>query len=247
MTNDKYGHIPSPLSLFTSTAVRQAPLEWQMNKGVHPNASKSKLNANRPDHSNCFNYINNSSQIASCCAATCRRLLTLPGVADTYPFLMNTWNTLLESYQQRVNIHTVAAVKHQIQRPENPTPTVVIRVEAAVVDNAVLHDYLTSEVVRKERDIRSIDPNITIDIHCTDDELHIGIPGGSGNYKDEGDESNKGDAIPTTSRQRQPVTKLKRFDLRTSHADGYVGKKCNDTGGDVNEEEEASQSDDGST
>jgi hypothetical protein len=73
-------------------------------------------------------------------------LLTLPGVADTYTFLMNTWNTLPESYQQRVYNNTLATVKHQIQQAENPTPAVVISTEAASVDNAILLDYLTSKV-----------------------------------------------------------------------------------------------------
>jgi hypothetical protein len=36
---------------------------------------------------------------------------------------------------------------------ENPTPAVVIRVEAARFDNAILLDYLTSEVVLEEPEI----------------------------------------------------------------------------------------------
>jgi hypothetical protein len=43
MINDKDGHIPSPLIMFTCTALRHALLEWQKNKGVHPQTSKSKL------------------------------------------------------------------------------------------------------------------------------------------------------------------------------------------------------------
>jgi len=66
-----------------------------------------------------------------------RKLLTSPGVADTYTFLMNTWNTLPESYQQRVYKNTLATIKHQIQQAENPMPAEVISVEAARVDNAI--------------------------------------------------------------------------------------------------------------
>jgi len=69
-----------------------------------------------------------------------------PGVADTYTFLMNTWNTLLESYQQRVYDNTLGTVKRQIQQAEYPTPAVVISVEAVRVDNAILLDDLVSEV-----------------------------------------------------------------------------------------------------
>jgi len=67
MINDKDGHIPSPLIMFTCTALRRALLEWQKNKGVHPKASKSKLKADRPDRSNYFNHKNDGGKIASCC------------------------------------------------------------------------------------------------------------------------------------------------------------------------------------
>jgi hypothetical protein len=39
MINDKDGHIPLPLIMFTCTALRHALLEWQKNKGVYPKAS----------------------------------------------------------------------------------------------------------------------------------------------------------------------------------------------------------------
>ena len=59
---------------------------------------------------------------------------------------MNTWNTLPESYQQRVYNNTLATVKRQIQQAENPTPAMVISMEAARVDNAILVDYVSSDV-----------------------------------------------------------------------------------------------------
>jgi len=162
--------------------------------------------------------------------------------ADMYTFLMNTWNTLPESYQQRVYNNTVATVKRQIQQAENPTPAVVISVEAARVDNAILLDYSTSEVALEEPEIGSTDPNIPIDNNGTDDELHFGMPGGSGDFEDEGDES---DVIPTASRRRRAATELESFDLGTCDVDGYEGKDGDDV--DADEEEEASQADDGST
>jgi len=251
MINDKDGHIPSPLIMFTCTALRHALLEWQKNKGVHPKASKSKLKANRPDRSNYFNHKNDGGKIASCCAVTGRKLLTSPGVADTYTVLMNTWNTLPESYQQRVYNNTLATVKRQIQQAENPTPAVVFSVEAARVDNAILLDYLASEVALEEPEIGSTDPNIPIDNNCTDDELHFGMLGGSGDYEDEGDESDDRDAIPTASQRRRPAMELERFDLGTSDVDGYEGQDGDnadaDADADADEEEEASQVDDGST
>jgi len=111
MIDDKDGHICSPLIMFTCTALRHALLEWQKNKGVHPKASKSKLKAGRPDRSNYFNCKNDGGKIVSCCAVMGRKFLTSPGVADTYTLLMNTWNTLPESYQQRVYNNTLATVK----------------------------------------------------------------------------------------------------------------------------------------
>jgi hypothetical protein len=135
-------------------------------------------------------------------AATGPKVLTSPVFADTYTFVMNTWNTLPESYQQRVYSNTLATVKHQIQPVENPTPAVVISMEAASVNNAVLLDYLTSEVALQEPEIRRTDPNIPIHYNCMDDELHFRMPGGSRDYEDEGDESDKHDAIRTASRRR---------------------------------------------
>jgi len=97
-------------------------------------------------------------------------------------------------------------------------PAVVISVEAARVDTAILLDYLTSEVALEEPEIGRTEPNILIDNNCMDDELHFGMPGGSGDFKDENDES---DAIPTASRRRRASTELERFDLGTSDVDGY--------------------------
>jgi len=141
--------------------------------------------------------------------------------------------------------NTLATVKRQIQQAENPTPAAVISVEAVRVDNAILLDYLTSEVALEEPEIGSTDPNIPIDHSCTDDELHFGMPGGSGDYEDEGDESDEHDTITTACWRRQPVTELERFDLGTSDVDWYEGKDGDDAY--VDEEEEASQADDGST
>jgi len=70
MIDDKDSHIPSPMIMFICTTLRHALLGWQKNKGVHPKASKSKLKANRPDHSNYFNYKNDngkSDHILLCC------------------------------------------------------------------------------------------------------------------------------------------------------------------------------------
>jgi len=40
MIDDKDGHIPSLLIMFTWTALRRALLEWQKNNGIHLKASK---------------------------------------------------------------------------------------------------------------------------------------------------------------------------------------------------------------
>jgi hypothetical protein len=187
MIDDKDGHIPSPLIMFTRTALHHALQEWHKNKGVHLKASKSKLKADRPDRWNYFNCRNDGGKNTSCCAEAGRKLLTSHSVADTYTFMMIIWNTLLESYQQSVYNNTLATVKRQIQQAENPTPAMLISVEAAYLDDAILLDYLASEVALEEPEIGSIDPYIPIDNNHTDDELHFGMPGVSGNYEDEGD------------------------------------------------------------
>jgi hypothetical protein len=158
-------------------------------------------------------------------------------------FLLNTWNKLPESYQQRVYKHPLAAVKRQIQQAVNPTPAVGVNVEAVGVDNAILLDYLTSEVALEELEIGTTDQNIAVDNNCTNDELHFGMPADSGDYKDEGNERDEHYAIPTGSRRRWPGTELERFDLGTCDVDGYEVED----GDDADEEEEASHADDGST
>jgi hypothetical protein len=83
MIDGKDGHIPSPLIMFTCTALRHALLEWQENKSVHPKACKSKLKPDKPDRSNYFNCKIDGGKIACCCAVTGRKLLTPRHVADT--------------------------------------------------------------------------------------------------------------------------------------------------------------------
>jgi len=75
----------------------------------------------------------------------------------------------------------------------------VISEEAARVDNAVLLEYLTSEVALEEPEIGSTDPNIPIEQVCTDDNVDSGNPGVSRDYEDDGDESDESDSIPTPS------------------------------------------------
>jgi hypothetical protein len=82
---------------------------------------------------------------------------------------------------------------------ENPTTAEVIPVEPACADNPIPLDYLTSDVPHEEHEIANTDRNIPIDNNCTDENLHCWMPGGSGDYEDEGDKSGKCDAIPTAS------------------------------------------------
>jgi len=117
--------------------------------------------------------------------------------------------------------------------------------EAACVDNAILLDNLTSEVALEVPEIGSTDPTIPIDNNCMADELHFGMPRGSEDYDDEGDEIDESDAIPTASRQRRVATELARLDLGIIAVDWYEGDDGDD--GDEDEEEETSHADDGST
>jgi hypothetical protein len=242
MIDDEDGHIPSPLIMFNCTTLHHALLKWEKNTGVYPKPSKPKVKADRHDCSNYFNY---QITLVRPHPAAVRKLLTSPSIADTYTFLMNTWNTLPESYQQIVYYKTLATVKHQIQLAENPMPAVVSSMEAARVDNAILVDNLTSNVVLEEPEIGSTDPNIPIDNNCMDDKLLFGMPGGSGGYKDESDESDMRDGISTASQQRWPATDPERLDLGTSNVDRYEGEDGDDA--DADEEEQGWLADDGST
>ena len=179
LIDDKDGYIPSPLIMFTCTLLRHALLEWQKNKCVPPKACKLKLKADRPDRLTFFNCKKHGGQHAMCCAGTGRKMLTSPDIADTYVFLMNTWNTLPESYQQSVYKKTLATAKHQIQQAENPMPAEVISTEAVHVEHAILLDSLTSAVALDELEIGSIDQNIATDSNHMDDEQHFGIAVGS--------------------------------------------------------------------
>ena len=81
-------------------------------------------------------------------------------------------------------------------------PAVVITMEAACVDNAILLDYLTSEVAYYKPVIGITDRNILIDNYCSNDELDFWMPGGSSDCQDERDESDDFDAIGNASRRR---------------------------------------------
>ena len=181
----------------------------------------------------------------SCCAATGRKLLTLSSDAVTFTFLRNTWNTLPESYPHSVYRNTLPTVKHQIPQAVKTTSAVVSRAEAAPVNSAIHLDYLTSNVALEEPEIGSTDPNIPIDNSCTDDELHIRMPGCSGDHGEMGDESYEPDAIPNASLWRWAATALEGFDLGTGDVDRFEGEGGADV--DADDKEDGSQADDEST
>jgi hypothetical protein len=124
---------------------------------MHPTASMEKQKVDIPDPSNYLNFQNDGGKNAYCYAAIGHNLLTSGGVADTYTVWLNTWNTLPVRYQQRVYTNNLSTVKCQIQLAENPTPAVVITVEAGHIDNAIRLDNLTSQVALEAPDIGSTD------------------------------------------------------------------------------------------
>jgi len=158
---------------------------------------------------------------------------------------MNTWNTVSESYQQRVHKHTPAPVKPEIWQAENPMPAEVISTEAARVDNAILLDYLTFKVAVEKLEIGSTDRKIPIDNNCTEDKLLFGMPGGCEDYHHAGDKIDESDVISIASWRGWAATELERFDLGTSDINRYEGTI--DDNADTDEEEESSPADDGLT
>jgi hypothetical protein len=187
--------------MFTCIVLCGALLECQKNKVVHTKASESQLKVDRPDCSKYFNYKYDGGKNACGCAAMGRMVLTLPRFSDTCTYLMNTRNTLLESYQQRVYKITLATVNCQIQQAGNPTTAEVISTEGVYVDNAILPDYLTLEVAHEQPDIRSTDPNIPIRNNCTCHKLPFGMPRHSEDYAGEGDKIEEHNTFPTASQR----------------------------------------------
>jgi hypothetical protein len=141
--------------------------------------------------------------------------------------------------------NAIATEQHPIQMSENPTPAAVISVDAAHIGNAILREYLPSKEVLEDPEIGRTDPNIQIDKNCTDDKPQDGMPGGSRNYEDQGDESDKHHVIPTACQGCQTMTEPQNIDLGFSHVDRFDGD--NGDNADAQEEGEASQADDGST
>jgi hypothetical protein len=75
--------------------------------------------------------------------------------------------------------------------------------------------------------------------------MHFAMAGGCGDYDDDGDESDDRDAIPTATWRRWPATEYEWIDLETCDVDCYEGEIGDDADADVDEEQEASQANDG--
>jgi hypothetical protein len=99
---------------------------------------------------------------------------------------MDTWQTLLESYQYRVYKNTLTTVRRQIEQMENTMHAVKISIGTVCIGNALRLDYLSSEVVLEEHEIGYTDPNIQIDNNCLEDALHFRIPRDSRDCEDAG-------------------------------------------------------------
>jgi hypothetical protein len=130
---------------------------------------------------------------------------------------------------------------------ENTTAAIVISVEVARVDSAILRDYVTSNVAQEEPQIGSTEPNFQIDNNCTDDKVCVGMPEVSGNYENEQDVFAVCDDMPTATQRRWPATNLERFDQGTGDVKGHDGNDRDDVDAVADVDDEASQADDEST
>jgi hypothetical protein len=110
----------------------------------------------------------------------------------------------------------------------NPTLATVIGVEATRVDNAMIFDNLPSEVALEESEIRSTDPDVLINITCTENQVCLRMAGGSKQYEGEGDESNRLDEISTPSWRLWERTQRETFDLECSGVSMDDGENCYD-------------------
>jgi len=113
------------------------------------------------------------------------------------------------------------------------------------VANAILLDYLTSEVALEEPEIGCTDTNNPTDNNCTDDELRFGMPGGSDEYDNQCEEIDSSYATLTASRQWQARTEPERLDLWTIDVNRYEGNDGDHA--DADELDEATPANDGST
>jgi hypothetical protein len=130
--------------------------------------------------------------------------LTYPAFEDTYRFLENSWYALLESYQQRLNSNSLATVERMSQHADNPALPMVISLQVACVNNAILLDNLTSQMAIEETEIRRSNRNIPIDYHYANAELHFRMLGDSEDDQADRNDSDKRDAIPTASQGHSP-------------------------------------------
>ena len=96
----------------------------------------------------------------------------------------------------------------------------------------------------EEPDNESTDPKIQIGNNCIDAELHFGMAGGCDDYDHEGNKIDESDHVPSTSWWWRAATELEMFDQGTSDVDVYEGHHGDHAHGD--QEEDASQADDGS-
>ena len=182
---------------------------------------------------------------AFCCDAMGHMLLTAPGVTALCTFLRNTWNSQSECYQLKVYNITLATVRYDIQPAENRTLAIVISIEAAQVHIAIDHDYWTSKVALEEPEFRSTYQYLLRHNNCTGNKQHCQMLESSRNREDSDEEGEKHDVLPTTDWRCQASTRLKECALGTSAVDGNEVENGNNVHSD--EEEEASQANDGST
>lgn len=81
---------------------------------------------------------NDGGKNASCSPGIVVKLLPSSGIAETATFLMNTGNTLLESYQQRLFENTLTTGNSQIQQADNLTLDGVISTDTVHGNDDIL-------------------------------------------------------------------------------------------------------------
>lgn len=122
-------------------------------------------------------------------------VLISAGRVDVYRYLMNTWNGLPGNYRTRVHSNCLAAVKLRI-REEGTTPAVPISTVPAVVDTALLDDFLHSEPPLQEPVLGSRTPRGRMPVdrgsESEDEELEDEHGGGVAN-DDAGSGDGEGD------------------------------------------------------
>jgi hypothetical protein len=100
-------------------------------------------------------------------------------------------------------------------------PAVFIYVKGAFMDNAILLEYLTSNVAVTKPEIGCTHITVMVNSQFRDDKLYIWMAGDSGDFENDGDTIKELNAFPTPSLRRLTITEHESFYMGNGDIQGY--------------------------